>query len=858
MAINIGPKIGIDGEAQFRKEINALVQQQKTLASEMKAVTSAFDQNDKSEKNLTAQTKILNQQIQVQQQRIEKLKEGLSAASKEFGEADSRTLKWKQAINDATTDLNKMKSQLSGLEKGVDDVGNSMDDAAKEAASFGDILKANVVGDFIVDGIKEIASQIKDIAVDFVEAAASVKAETSQFAQTFGEFGQQAKDAISTVADNAGILDTRLKTVGTQIFAFARASGGNATESLELMEKALQATADGAAYYDRSLEGTAESLQSFLKGNYENDSALGLSATETTRNAAAMEQFGKKFNDLTEIQKQQTLLQMVIDAQELSGAMGQAAREADGWENVQGNLNESWRQFMAAAGEPFLENLVPVVQEITRQIINLTNSIDWEAFREKVNGISNLIKDLFAFIFGDEDFPKSNIENFLNETNEKISDFFQNRLPSIFSFTDALSEKSGELLEVGIGFIQSIGNGMAQYLPTLIQNLLPQILSFVEGLREKAGELVDVGLQLIQNIWNGIMQALPDLIQYIPQIITNIAGIINDNFPKILATGLSMMWELLKGLIAAIPDIIAALPQIIEAIVSVFTAFNWISLGSNIITMLKNGITAMKGAIGETAKAIFETIKSIIANLPNTLKSIGSSAISFLSSGIRGMLSTVVGVAKNILAGIIDAIISLPSKLFDIGKNALSKLWEVFTGSDFKELGDMIIQGIIGGISAAWDGLVSWFNNLWNGLFGKKTVNVDVATTETRTVKTINESAKPTRPRNLSTYVSLPETAPMDISPLRAAYETIDSSLYQRVGTQLQQGYYRVQTAMGNAVDYTRERGIQATSSKSTVIDMGGINITVNPAPGMDENALAEKVSTVLENLFRQKEGLWA
>ena len=43
MPVNIGPKIGIDGEAQYRKQINQIIQQAKTLASEMKAVTSAFD-----------------------------------------------------------------------------------------------------------------------------------------------------------------------------------------------------------------------------------------------------------------------------------------------------------------------------------------------------------------------------------------------------------------------------------------------------------------------------------------------------------------------------------------------------------------------------------------------------------------------------------------------------------------------------------------------------------------------------------------------------------------------------------------------------------------------------------------------
>ena len=55
MAVNIGPKIGIDGEAQFRKEINNLIQQQKTLSSEMKAVTSAFDKNTSAEEKSSAE-----------------------------------------------------------------------------------------------------------------------------------------------------------------------------------------------------------------------------------------------------------------------------------------------------------------------------------------------------------------------------------------------------------------------------------------------------------------------------------------------------------------------------------------------------------------------------------------------------------------------------------------------------------------------------------------------------------------------------------------------------------------------------------------------------------------------------------
>lgn len=55
MAYDIGPRIGIEGEAQFRQAINALNTSFKTLGTEMAAVTSAFDKNDKSSKALTAQ-----------------------------------------------------------------------------------------------------------------------------------------------------------------------------------------------------------------------------------------------------------------------------------------------------------------------------------------------------------------------------------------------------------------------------------------------------------------------------------------------------------------------------------------------------------------------------------------------------------------------------------------------------------------------------------------------------------------------------------------------------------------------------------------------------------------------------------
>lgn len=261
-----------------------------------------------------------------------------------------------------TVDDSGVDSSLNKITSSFETVKNNIGSVIKTASKIGAVVTT-------------VGTALAAVGVD---TAAEVRAEASAFEQTFGDMQNTATKAIGNVAEESGILQTRLNTLGSKIYAFARSSGGDAVESMNLMERALKVAADSAAYYDTSLEQTSETLQSFLKGNFENDAALGLSATETTRNAAAMELFGQKYNDLSEIQKQDTLLKMVEDSQRLSGAMGQASREADGWENVLGNLKESWRQLKAAFGEPILDSVTPMLQSATAAVQDFAAKVDWE------------------------------------------------------------------------------------------------------------------------------------------------------------------------------------------------------------------------------------------------------------------------------------------------------------------------------------------------------------------------------------------------------------------------------------------------------------------------------------------------
>lgn len=800
MAVNIGPKIGIDGEAQFRKEINGIIQQSKTLASEMKAVTSAFDANDKSQEALAAQTKVLTKQIETQQQRVSKLTDGLNAAAKQFGENDTRTQKWQQAVNEATAELNRMKSQLSGLDNSVKDVGSSMQSASKETLSFGEILKANLLSQVIVEGVKQIADAIRNMAGEFVNAAADVKAEASQFTQTFGDMKEQAEQAIDGVADSAGILDTRLKTVGTQIYAFAKASGGDAAQSMDIMRRSLQAVADGAAYYDKSLEETAESLQSFLKGNYENDAALGLSATETTRNAAAMELFGEKFNDLSEIQKQQTLLQMVLDAQELSGAMGQASREADGWSNVQGNLNEAWRQFMAAAGEPFLQNLVPVVQEITDKLIEMTQNIDWDAFAQQVTGVAEEVLGFVQTIIENKDsviagivgigtaFATWNVVSIIQKVVESYQAYKAVTEGATIAQWALNAAQKANPMGIFIGVIAGLIAGLVTLWNTN------------EGFRNWVIEAGQQIAELVSGVVNSVVLFFTETIPQAFEAFKNKAvemweGVKN----KTIET-----WNEIKNKVVEIWDgIKTAVSETVDAIVSFFTetipnAFN------TVIEFVKTNWQGLLLLIVNPFAGAFKLLYDNFEGFRNAVNSLVENIKQFFSDLATSIANTVGGIRDSIVSGIgkaVDFITGLPGKALQWGKDFIQGFIDGITS---------MIDGVVGAVSGIADTISSWL------------------------------------------HFSRP-----DVGPLRQ-YESWMPDMMQGMAKGIRENSWRLEQAMNAATSNLQANvNINGMTAAGGGMNMGGVSITINPAPGMDVDALADAVAYKLQAMTQRKAATW-
>lgn len=257
---------------------------------------------------------------------------------------------------------------------------------------------------------------------------------------------------------------------------------------------------------------------------------------------------------------------------------------------------------------------------------------------------------------------------------------------------EGIASSLPDIFDTGIELLNNLSQGIQNKLPDLIPLAMDALMNFSGTLRENVGELVDAGLNLIMTLAQALIDNIPVFIETVPTIITNLAGIINDNAPKLLESGIELIVKLAAGLIQAIPTLVENIPQIIEAIVSAFTAFNWLSLGKDIITFIKNGIESLATSIPTALKEIGQTAKDWFSLI--NWKTLGSDLIDLIKIGIESLLT------------------AIPTTLKDIGTTAVTWFKEI----DWLDLGTNLIKGIIAGITGALDGVWTAIGDLCSGI----------------------------------------------------------------------------------------------------------------------------------------------
>ncbi len=257
MAVNIGPKIGIDGEAEYRKQINNIIQQTKTLNSEMKALTSTFDKEGASIKQNKAQKELLTKQIDAQKAKVNELNSMLEKSSEKYGEDDQKTQKWAQAVNEATAELNRLEGELKTMPSSLDIVGSKFSAVGDKIKAVGD--KMSAIGTTMSVAV---TAPIVAAGTKMVQSYAEVDKTMVLANKTMGNTAEEAEILESAMKSAAANSTFGMNDAATAALNFARA-GLDAKEAAAALAPAMNLAAGEGGDLDTVSAGLVATINGF-------------------------------------------------------------------------------------------------------------------------------------------------------------------------------------------------------------------------------------------------------------------------------------------------------------------------------------------------------------------------------------------------------------------------------------------------------------------------------------------------------------------------------------------------------------------------------------------------------------------
>lgn len=257
MPVNIGPRIGIEGEDQYRKQIMDCVQSTKTLEAQMKALESTSDKEADAQEKAAKKAELLAKKQEEQKKRVEALKKMVEESAKKYGENSRETNKWKEALANAEIEANKLGDEVGQLDKNL----QTFSDAAVMAASQELADFFNKAAGAAAEFGKKALGGIIDTTKDFDSAMSQVSALSGATGEEFDTLRNKAREMGATTkysaTESAEALnymalagwDTAEMTEGLDgVLNLAAASGMDLAEASDIVTDYLSAFGKDASY----------------------------------------------------------------------------------------------------------------------------------------------------------------------------------------------------------------------------------------------------------------------------------------------------------------------------------------------------------------------------------------------------------------------------------------------------------------------------------------------------------------------------------------------------------------------------------------------------------------------------------
>lgn len=302
---DIGPRISVEGESEYRKQMQNIIQQQKEYSSELNLVTAQLGKNATAQQKASSIASVLKKQIQNQESALSAQNTMLQKAVTKWGDASKEASGFRTAINKTSAELATLKSRLSDAENGL----GEFSDQTKTA---GDDLAASVTaGTLAAKAYATIGSELLSAGKKVVEAGVSYNAQLEQYQTALtnmlgsasdaeNALEQIKQDAARTPFDTAGLVKANELLISTGVDADssrkvilalgdAVSATGGGNEELSRMAQNLQQIKNAG-------KATAADIKQFA---YAGIDVYGILADYTGKSTAEVQKMTVTYDVLT-------------------------------------------------------------------------------------------------------------------------------------------------------------------------------------------------------------------------------------------------------------------------------------------------------------------------------------------------------------------------------------------------------------------------------------------------------------------------------------------------------------------------------------------------------------------------------
>ena len=517
---DIGPKISVEGEKEYRQQMQNIIARQKEYAAELKSTTASMDENTSAEQRASSVAAVLRKQIAAQTDALNAQKGMLLQATEKYGSASTQASAYRTAVYKTNAELETLKSRLRDAENGLGEFASKTNDATESVQNFGNANQAGIFdgiasavtkGNLVATALEKVGSAVVNAGKAVISTGVDYNSQMEQYTVAFtnmlgsadkaeSALAQIKQDAAKTPFDTAGLVKANQLLISTGVDAQSarnvvmalgdavKATGGGNDELSRMAQNLQQIKNAGKA--------TSADIKQFA---YAGIDVYGILADYTGKSTADVQKMSISYDLLTN-----ALLSASEEGGRYFGAMETQSQTLDGRIST---LKDNATQLAGALTEGLASTEGELVNVATGWVQELTNSL-------QTGGVASMV-----------------------ETGGVLAG------EAIDSFTDYAVNNMDGVLDIGLDIAQNLASGVVQNAPKLLESAVTITGSFIGGVAEKLPDILASGAELTGEMVRGVLSLGQDMWNAAKTLAAKAAnGILSTNW-------LEVGWNISSGIV---------------------------------------------------------------------------------------------------------------------------------------------------------------------------------------------------------------------------------------------------------------------------------------------------------------------